>query len=261
MLIRTLCATTMLITAAAADAGAVMESVVRDLSGGAPQETPMTTFAQAGMMRVDMKADGNAMIFKNDVFYTIDTKGKTYIAMDRASMKQMADQLAPMMKQMQEQMARMPPEQRAQMEKLMGGNTPGMGKAKTRTVRKTSRAGQAGGYACSYVEIVEDGVVESEMCIAPAGKLSGGQEFMDAALKMGTMLKDMLSSMQGLQQMVHENAALFDQLGGIPVLTRDFANGKSVSETAIKSLKSEAIPATMFEIPAGYTKRDLMPGR
>ena len=258
MLIRALCGTTMLFAAVAADAGAVMESVVRDLTGGRP-ETSTTTSAQGGMMRVDRKPSGGTMIFKNDVLYSMDATTKTYTAMDRAAMKQMSEQLAPMMKQMQEQLASMPPEQRAQMEKMMGSNMPGMGKPKTRSVRKTSRTGQAAGYACTYAEILEDGAVASEMCIVPAAKVSGGQEFMDAALKMGNVLKDMISGMEGMQQMVDQNAALYDQLGGIPVLTRTFANGKPGSETAIKAMRSQAVPAATFEIPAGYSKRELMP--
>jgi hypothetical protein len=257
MLMRILGATTLLSAAAAGHAGAVMESVVRDLSGSGQPQKSTTTYAQGGMMRVDVKPAGNGVIFKNDTLYTVDTQAKAYTAMDRATMKQMVDQMAPMMQQMQEQMARMTPEQRAQMEKMMGGNMPAMGKPKARTVRKTSRAGQAGGYACSYVEILEDGAVKTEVCVTSAAKLSGGQEFVDSALKMGAMLKDTLSSAQGLQQMVDESTALFDQLGGIPVLTRNFANGKPVSETTVKSFKSQALPATTFEIPAGYTKREM----
>jgi hypothetical protein len=253
--IRALCATTMLIAATAVDAGTIVENVMRDLTGNDEERSTLIS-AQGGRMRVEAKPGSGAMIFKDDTFYYLDANSKTYMVMDRASMKQVSDQIAPMMKQMQEQLAAMPPEQRAQMEKMMA-SMPGMGKPTTRTVRKTSRTGQAAGYACSYAEVVEDGAVSSELCVVPSAKLKGGQEFMDAALKMGNVLKDMLSGMGGLQQFVDKNIALYSEIGGIPVLTRTFMNGKPATETVLKSLRSETVPAASFEVPQGYTKREM----
>jgi len=261
MRIRALCGVAMFIAAAAANAGVIVENVMRDLTGGRP-ERQLSTSVQGGMMRIQVK-DGGGMIFKNDVFYSIDPNTKTYMAMDRASIKQMSDQLAPMMKQMQEQLASMPPEQRAQMEKMMAGTGMNMGKAKTRSVRKTTRAGQVAGNACSYFEVLEDGVVDTELCVVPAAKLSGGPEFMEASIKMGGVLKDMFSSLGPLQALVDKNVALYSEIGGIPVLTRTFADGKPALETTLKTMRSQAVPAATFEIPQGYTKREMptMPAR
>jgi hypothetical protein len=254
---RTLFGATMLIAGSVANAGAVMESVMRDLTAGRPERS-MITSAQGGSMRVDVKPEGSTMIFKDDVFYMLDPKAKTYTAMDRATIKQMADQMAPMIKQMQDQLARMTPEQRAQMEKMMGRAMPGAPKQSAPTIRKTSRTGQGAGQACTYSEVVEDGVVSSEVCTVAPGKLSGGQEFMEAGLKMGNLMKDMLASMPNLQQMATDTTAMYQQLGGIPVLTRTFVDGKPATETLVKSMRSESVPAAAFELPAGYTKRDLL---
>ncbi len=65
------------------------------------------------------------MMFKDDTIYVISHKDKSYVVMDRASMKRMAEQLNPALQMLQERMKTMTPEQRAQMEKMLGTKIPG----------------------------------------------------------------------------------------------------------------------------------------
>lgn len=248
-----------LLVAGSSQAGTVMETVNRDLTGK-KAENVMTTYAQNGQLRIESGDHDGYSVFKDDALYVINTRDKNYVVLDRDSLKKMADALSPAMKML----AQMPPEQRAQMEKMMGKEAAAaMGGGSKKEIRKTARTGSAAGYSCSFVEIVEDGTVADELCVVPPGTLKGGDEIMAAAMKMSGMLQDALKDFDApqLREMIDEQTALYSKVGGIPVLTRHFGNGKPVSETTIKSSRSEAIAADKFGVPAGYSRREFMPGR
>jgi hypothetical protein len=249
---------TILMLAVSAHAGTIMESLNKDLAGNRAESTT-TTYAQAGQMRVEPGTSDGFLIFKNDTLYSINNKDKSYIAMDRVTMKQMIDQISPMMQQMQEQLAKMPPEQRAQMERMMGKKIPGMGQASVQEVRKTTRTGKAGGYACNYVEVTADGVLENELCVVAPTALKGGDELMTAALTMSALVQDMLKGLDTpwLRQSIDRQVENYGKIGGVPVLSRYYADGKVANETTLKSIRSQALPAATFEVPAGYSRKEL----
>lgn len=248
--------------AGSSQAGTVMEMSSRDLNGN-QAETVMTTYAQDGQLRVETTDRDGAMVFSNDTVYAINHKEKSYVAIDRATMQRMAETVNPMLKQLQERMAQMPPEQRAQMERMMGKNMPGAQKPVTREVRKTARSGKAAGYSCKIVELLADGVVEDELCVVDPKSLQGGDELMAAAAKMSASLQDFMQDIDApwLKDSIDQQTANYAKIGGIPVLSRHFAAGKAVNETTLKSIQSQSIPATTFKIPAGYTRREMMPAR
>jgi len=242
-------------------AGTTMESVEHRLEG--KQADSITTIAaQDGSLRVDSPDRNGATIFKDDTIYILNTKDKTYNAMDRESMQKMAEQISPALKQMQEQLAKLPPEQRAQVEKMMGGQSGPGAKEKTQEFRKTSRSDKVAGYSCHYVEMLEDDVVQNEFCVVPTGSLKGSADLMAAAQKMQAMLSDMLKTLDSpwMKQMIARQQMNYEQLGGIPVLTRRFENGKATVETTLRAIRSESLPASTFDIPAGFAKKDMMQG-
>jgi hypothetical protein len=261
MVIRTL--SLLILGMAAAHAGTKMETVSRDLSGG--RSSTINTWAQGGMMRVETQPSQSAMIFKDDTIYAISHKDKTYISMDRESMKRMADQINPQLKMLQEQMKNMSPEQRAQMEKMLGRRIPGAsGETEPKQeIKRTSRNDKISGYSCTFVEVREDGVLTDELCVAPSNALKGSADLMASAKKMSAVMQEMMASMDApwLKQMTEKQIQNFEALGGIPVLSRHFVDGKPQNETTINNISSETLAATMFDIPAGYTKKDMMAPR
>lgn len=256
-----------LLTAAAcavgtAHAGTRLEMLNRDLSGG--RSSTITTWAQNGMMRVETQPNESVMIFKDDTIYAINHQDKSYFAMDRASMKRMADQINPSLKLLQEQMKNMPPEQRAQMEKMLGGRLPsGDDAGPQQEFKRTSRSDKINGYSCTYVEVREAGKLTDEMCVAPSSALKGSDELMSAARKMTALMEDMMATMDApwLQQMARKQLQNFEALGGIPVLSRHYFDGKPQIETTLNRISSETVAAALFEIPAGYTRKDMMSAR
>lgn len=261
MLVRSL--SLLLLTSAVAHAGVKMETVNRDLSGG--RTTTINTWAQDGMMRVETQPSESTMIFKDDTVYAISHKDKSYIAMDRASMKRMAEQINPALQALQERMKNMTPEQRAQMEKMLGGRVPGgVGEPeKKQEIKRTARNDKINGYSCTYVEVREDGVLTDEMCVVPGNALKGSAELLTAAKKMAAVMNDMMASMDApwLKQMAQKQMQNFEALGGIPVLSRHFQGGKPQNETTLNNIDTQAVAGSMFEIPAGYTKKDMMAPR
>lgn len=265
MLIRTLPLLTLALFTQAAPAGTMLETVNRDLSsrGGT---TTIHTWAQNGMMRVETQADQmarrSAMIFKDDTIYAINHQDKSYYAMDRESMKRVSEQLNPALQMLQERMKDMTPEQRAQMEKMMGGRLPpGMGEAEKKTeIKRTTRTDEVSGYGCTYVQVLEDGVLTDEMCVAPGKSIKGSDELMSTATRMAELMREMMSTMNApwLKQMAERQLQNFAALGGIPVLSRHFEAGSPQSETTLTSIRVEALAASMFEVPAGYTRKEML---
>ena len=262
MYTRVVCSSIVALAIGTAQAGTVLETVNRDLPAGANANTIMT-HAQDGKLRVETKPGDTLMIFKDDTIYSINNKEKSYYAMDRAAMKRMADQISPALKQMQEQLAKMPPEQRAQMEKMMGSRMPGMARQKTQEIRKTGRTDKIGGYSCSYVEVHEDGALSDELCVVAPGTIKGTQDLLSAAAKMSALMKEMLGGLDApwIKQAIDRQMTDYEKIGGMPLLARHYSGGKPSSETTLKSIRAEAVPAALFEIPAGYKQKDMMAQR
>lgn len=247
----------LLLAAGSIQAGTVLEIVNRDLAN--KTESPAKTYAQDGRLRIESGgAQDTFAIYRDDTIYTFDPKQKTYVAMDRATIKQLADQLNPALKMLQEQMANMSPEQRAQMERMLGTKLPGTNES-VEEIRKTSRTGSFAGHSCTYSEILQDGVLQAEACVVPAASLKGSKELYDVASKVSGLLEDMVNSIDlpMLQQMASRQMENFDKLGGIPVHTRTFDEGQAVHEATVKGIRTEALAGALFEIPAGYTKQNL----
>jgi hypothetical protein len=244
--------------AGASQAGTVLEMTSRDLTN--KTESLAKTFAQDGRMRVETgDAKDAVVIFRDETIYTLDPAQKTYLSMDRASMQKLAAQINPALKMLQEQMKSMTPEQKAQIERMTGAKLPGSTGEAKREIRKTSRTGKVAGYSCTYSEVLEDGVLQHEACVVPPGDLKGSKELYDVGVKVAALVKDMMASVDApwLRQMMDRQLESFNDLGGLPVLTRTFDEGKPLHESTMKSIRSESIPASQFEIPADYKKREM----
>jgi hypothetical protein len=248
----------LLLVAGQVHAGTVLKTVNRDLSNN--RELLSTTYAQQGSLRIETgNASGTVVIFKDDVLYTLDPQQKTYMMIDRPTMQRMVEQLSPALKQMQAAMEKMPPEQRAQLEKMIGARAGSSGKPVVETVRKTARSEKIAGYSCTYSEVLRDEVVVTEACVVATGALKGGQDLADASTKVAAFMKQLTDGLDVpmIRQMAERQIDNYEQLGGIPVRARRLDAGKPVFESTLQSINAEALAASLFEVPAGYTKKDL----
>ena len=252
----------------AAHAGVYLESSDKELAGSKPAATSKMWF-EGGRMRTEHTAhDGDleVVIFKNQAMYMVDSKARSYRVMDKTTAEQMGAQVANAKKQMEARMAAMPPEQRKKMEEMMAkmgkgapGMLPGAPKAPQRTLRNSGRTETVAGIKCTIWEAFEDGKKDQELCSAPASALPGGDDVVKTFRDISTMLSSFTESL-GSNRADNQPWHDMDKINGVPILTRDFEDGKAASEMRLTLVRKESVPGASFEVPAGYKEKKLNPG-
>jgi hypothetical protein len=186
----------------------------------------------------------------------VDATKHTYTVMTDEDRKRMRAQMDAMRAQMQERMKNMPPAQRARMESMMG--PAGAGQAGKTHDWKFDSMGQKrtiNGFACDMYRVSEDGQVREEQCVSPwsAGLVkktdfAGIQQFAEA----------MMDEFGGARARSGSIFSRMEKAPGIPISRVPIeANGQRGEEDQIKSIKRGAVPASVFAVPAGYTKADM----
>jgi hypothetical protein len=245
--------------ATAAHAGVYLESLDKALDGSKSPTTSKMWF-DGGRMRTENT--DNVLLFKNQTLYTIDSKSKSYRVIDKATAEQMGAQVAAAKKKMEERMAAMPPEQRKRMEDMMAklGNGAGAGmlpgaRPKQRSLKNTGRTETVAGIKCTIWEALEDGQKDQELCAAPAGSVPGGDEVIKTFREIAAMLTALTDKLgaKGSQQPWRD----METINGVPLLTRDFSDGKATSEMRLTAVRKESVPGSSFEVPAGFTEKKM----
>jgi hypothetical protein len=162
---------------------------------------------------------------------------------------------------MKEQMASLPPEQRKMMEKMMGnqlGAFEGKEAAPAMAYVNMGDGGKVAGWSTVKYHGTLDGKKVSEVWAVPA-----------SAVKVGPAEMKTMESMMGF---FREIAGKFGAdsmttigpeggLDGIPVKVVIHSNGAPASTYMVTSIEQRELPASDFEVPAGYTKQSLaVPG-
>ena len=250
------------VASSTAFAGVYLEST----RSGGEKATPKVSklWFDGGRMRSEAGGEkGTVAIFKNRTMYTLDAGSKSYRVIDQATVNQLGERMAEAKKQMQARMASMSPEQRAMMEKMMGqlggaGGAPGAPAAPKRVLKNTGRTESAAGVSCTVWEASVGGKKEEEICAAKPGAIPGGNEVVATFKEIGVMLKGFT---HGVGQFSRDAASQpwndMETTNGVPVIQRDFENGKLTSETRLTTARKESVPGAQFEVPAGYTERKM----
>jgi hypothetical protein len=248
-----------LLVAAVVSSTAVAGVYLESTRSGADKATAKVSklWFDGGRMRSEGSAPGTVAIFKNRTMYTLDAGSKSYRVMDQASIDQLGDRMAGMRKQMEAKMAGMPPEQRQKLEKMLGqmggGGAPAAAK---RTLRNTGRTESAAGVTCTVWEASVDGQKEEEICAAKAATIPGGDEVMATLKEIGVMLKGFTQSVGKVARNGASQPWLdMETINGVPIVHREFENGKVASETRLTTARKESVPGAQFEVPAGYTEK------
>jgi hypothetical protein len=176
---------------------------------------------------------------------------------------QVDDQLSAAMAEMQEQLANMPPQQREMMERMMRDRMPNMA-AMTQAapaVRVERGGGQTvGGYACTDYSIYAGDTLIQELCAADFGSVPGGRDVAGALQSMQGFFEGLRNAMPpALAGMRNNPFDAMTQVEGFPVRTRTYINGSLQQDLVLSSAETRDLPASLFEVPAGLTERDLMP--
>jgi len=145
------------------------------------------------------------------------------------------------------------------MEKMgaKGGAMAGLAGVKPpeRSVKNTGRTETVAGIKCTIWEATVAGQKEEELCAAPPSAIPGGDEIMKTFREISTMLSSFTESFgaAGDNQPWHD----MEKINGVPILTRDFSDGKAESEMRLTSVRKESVPGASFDVPTGYTEKKL----
>jgi predicted secreted protein len=247
--------------AAAAHAGVYVELVDRDIA--AKTTTPaQKMYVQGGAGRF-VDNEGHTSIIKGDTMYIVDDDDKSYIVFDKATMEQLAQQLNSAMAKMKDQLAKLPPEQRAQIESQMGSMMGMGGGEKKWTVEAvdTGKSDKVDGRTCRIWDVKRNGELDDQICVVPYSALPGKENFQKVFANFAKVFEEMAKSVPMLAGMMSNEFDAQTKVNGFPVRSRGYENGKLGNEEQVVTVwREEAIPAAMFEIPAGYKKKAMPMG-
>jgi hypothetical protein len=205
-------------------------------------------------------AEGHATLIKNGTFYILDDQDKSYIMFDKATMEQLAKKISAAMEKMKEQLAQLPPEQRAQVEQMMPGMAGGDRKWTVDAV-DTGKSDKVDGRACRLWDIKRDGELDDQICVVPYSALPGKENFQAMFASFAKVFEEMAKSVPTLSGMMTNEFGAQAKVNGFPVRTRSYENGTlGDDEQIMKVWREEPIPASTFDIPAGYKQKQMPMG-
>ncbi len=244
--------------AQAASAGVYVELVDRNIASG-KTELSQKMYVQDGLGRF-VDAEGRSTLIKDGTMYIIDDADKSYIAFDKATMEQLAKKINAAMAQMKEQLAKLPPDQRAQMEQMMPGMMDGEKKWVVEAV-DTGKSDKVDGRSCRLWDIKRNGELDDQLCVVPYSSLPGKENFQAMFANFAKVFEEMAKSVPMLAGMMTNEFSAQSKVNGFPVRTRGYEEGKlGDSEHSMRVWREEAIPASMFTVPAGYKQKQMPMG-
>jgi hypothetical protein len=196
--------------------------------------------------------DGAAQVLR-----TINPDAKTYNEMTKADVDRLGGQMQDAMALMQEQMKNMPPAARAQMEAMMRGR--GMTAEPAKTVYRKTGTDKVGKWTCDKYEGTRGGEKVSELCTVPPATLGFTPGDFEVTRQMAEFFAKLVP--QGGDQLFKIGSPAANGFSGLPVRTVTFRNGAPSFTSEITDASRQNFPDSIFAVPAGYTKRDLMGGR
>jgi hypothetical protein len=242
----------------AAVAGIHAENVTRDVATQVQKGSTQTMLVQDGMMRTNASSNG-AIILKGSTVIVIDDKRKQYREMTKEDLKKLAAEASDAMAKLQNKLKSMSPEQRAMMEKMMGNRIPGglgaTDKPDTWESKDLGTTATVEGRRCHNWNLVRNGAPFQELCVVPFNSLPGKEDVQKVFREMADAFGDLAKSMPGADQSVKARIAI----NGYPVRTRSYGSDGQLrpTETVLTKWVEESIPASTFDVPAGYTKAEL----
>ena len=244
--------------AQAANAGVYVELVDHEISSG-KVELSQKMYVQNGQGRF-VDSGGRTTLIKDGTMYVIDDSDKSYIAFDKATMEKLAVKINAAMAQMKEQLAKLPPEQRAQMEAML----PNMGGGDKKWVVEaidTGKSDKVDGRACRVWDVKRNGELDDQLCVVPYSALPGKENFQAMFANFAKVFEEMAKSVPMLSGMMTNEFGAQAKVNGFPVRSRGYENGTlGDTEHNVRVWREEAIPASMFEVPAGYKQKQMPMG-
>ncbi|HSP17425.1 MAG TPA: DUF4412 domain-containing protein [Thermoanaerobaculia bacterium] len=223
-------------------------------NGGQPETA--TNYITSDHLRMSQPEGGDVIMdLKSGDMTVIDNRKKTYYVVTKKDLDDMAAMMnqqmnSPEMKDAQEKMKNLPPDVQKRMESMMGGMM-------TVDVQKAGTSRTIAGYHCENWTIKVGQMSHTEECVTtelkfPAQSWERYRSYQDS---MRSMMAAMGPMGKGLNQMREQ----FEKIKGFPIAsksTTSIMGHTSTTTSEVTSVKSGPVPASAWEIPAGYQKVD-----
>jgi hypothetical protein len=249
--------------ACAANAGVYIET--QDSGVSANGQAPLhRMLIQDGAARIEHSRGDNAakfVIFKDDELFLVDPSKKRYTVLDHESAHAIAGAVDSAVGQMRKELAKLKPEQRSMVEQMMGKKAEAvLGEPKPGpdiVIRDMGQDDIVNGVGCRSWEIRRDDKRSKELCVAPFSSVPGKEDLLALARQVRALLQDLTEALAHAGGSV-EDLALMEQVQGFPVRIRRYDDSEMLQgEVQLKSWHAEVFPASSFDVPAGYVRRDL----
>src|SRR5262245_10127334 len=248
-----------LVAAGVARADLVLTMETKDLTSKTAATRVNEVMLAGDKLATQSEGSGYRMIWRSDKkrLFTLDPKTKSYMEFDQVTLQQMTEQMNAMFEQMKSKMADMPPEQRAMMEKMMQPKAGAKGGPKLE-VKATGEKSTIEGKPCTKYDLWVEGERTSEIWVTSWSEAKASKEDFAPMREMAAFLEEAMNSNPFLQRMASGlDWSGMDQIDGFPVLVRQLEGTTAVRETKFTGVRSKAIEAATFEIPAGWTRQEL----
>ena len=232
-------------------------TIVTRLTRGDEPATTATSYVTADKVRM-VQADGREFMadLKSGDITMVDGKKKQYSVITRQDLEQLKARMqqqmnSPEMQKAQEQMKNLPPEVQKKMQAAMGGFMSSI------TVQKTGTTRKVAGYTCENWTVAIGQLSRTEQCMSTELPLpmQAWDSYRDFANSMMGMMGAMGPMAKGLSEMREK----MKDMKGFPMAvttTTSVMGRQSTSTTEVTDVKRGPIPASAWQIPAGYTKVD-----
>jgi hypothetical protein len=255
-------------TAQAADGLLIVQKTT---GGGTPQTNQIQIESKRMRAESSSPTGGKAVIMfdsAKEVLIMVDMDKKTYSEMTRADvdaigaqMANAAPQMAAAMAAMQEQLKSMPPEQRAQVEAMMKGRMGGAGMPgaapKKIQYRKAGTA-TVGKWTCDKYDGFEGEQKTSEVCTVDPKALGFAASDFEVTKQLMAFFKRLMPQMA--DQMFSIGTQEDQGFTGVPVRQMVTVGGRQIT-SEISEVSRQTFPDSVFQVPAGFQKTDMMGGR
>jgi hypothetical protein len=242
-----------LAVSAPAQAGVVI--ALQDLESGAARVTH--AFLEPERLKIEMRDGGILAAKDRETLIHYDDADRSWSEIDPNRLAAMRDAAQAVMKQ---RLAGLPEAQRKKIEEMMGGRMGADEDGPAVSLRKEG-ASKVGNWPCTVFGAYRGNAKDAEMCVAPLDEV--GLTEPDIA-----MLRALMERARALALGQAATKALdFDTLdaavGGkaIPLRVVQIEGGKPTHGFEVKAIERKDLDPKTFEVPAGYTKKEMhMPG-
>jgi len=276
MKFKTALATTILTSAfmpMVALAGVVFEVETTYHSGSPGVETSEMYVDKPNLkMEIISRRDGTASrqqdtaIFRGDrrEMVVINHEEQYYMVMDAGVAKRVSNPMNDMMKQLEGHLEGLDPKQREMMENMLkgqGGAVGGPAKRMKNEYRQSGERATKKGYPCVKYEVLRGGEKTQELWVTDWRHIKGRAETEATFKEMAAFWEEMMDSFGGGFMGGDDGPEIdvFAEIGGFPVVTRDFKGGELESESVLQSVTQRDLDPADFEPPAGYKRRSMGP--